>query len=109
MHNQDLQPSKTLQPKSLSRRNLFRGIVGTALGAGLFARRRRGGTARFRRRLDARDSPAGRRDVEVAATRGAGRLAAGYTLTYCTIFPHASRNFWKSPYATVKVTVLMLG
>jgi len=35
MHNQDLQPSKTLQPKSLSRRNLFRGIVGTALGAGL--------------------------------------------------------------------------
>ena len=34
MREQGLPLLKTLQPKSLSRRNLFRGIVGTALGAG---------------------------------------------------------------------------
>jgi hypothetical protein len=34
MHKHGLQQPKTFQPKSLSRRNLFRGIVGTALGAG---------------------------------------------------------------------------
>lgn len=34
MHEQDLPLPNTLQPKSLSRRSLFRGAVGTALGAG---------------------------------------------------------------------------
>jgi hypothetical protein len=34
MHEQGLPQSKTLQPKSLTRRNLFRGAVGTVLGAG---------------------------------------------------------------------------
>lgn len=35
MHERGLPQPKTLQPKSFSRRNLFRGAVGTMLGAGL--------------------------------------------------------------------------